>query len=230
MSSAETKSSDEDFISFSRRRACSPRRLEDGVYGLPNFGKYLWYINQILSLIKGDIGTSPLYVFSAFFILYSFLMQRIFPPSNNNNLSPDDVIGAVSCIIWSLTLIPLIKYCWLVLRVSQDLGEGRPLLSSLIILGGTFVFYRLLSQAFGFDKQRNDESRHPYHSLQESTNIPSEEFEEQRHWISEYKVFRIALLGWTLLGASCVIADGLLTPVVSVISAVGGTLLIELCI
>ena len=154
----------------------------------------------------------------------------IFPPSNNNTLSTDDVLGAVSCIVWSLTLIPLIKYSWLVLRVSQDLGEGRPLHSRLIILGGTFVLYRLLSQAFGFGKQGNLETHHPYHSLPVTTTVSSEELEEQRPWIAEYKLFRIALLGWTLLGASCVIADGLLTPVVSVISAVTGTLMIELCI
>jgi KUP system potassium uptake protein len=42
-------------------------------------------------------------------------------------------------------------------------------------------------------------------------------------WIRENKIFRIGLLIWTLFGASCVMADGLLTPAVSVISAVAGT-------
>src|SRR5271156_4316456 len=44
-------------------------------------------------------------------------------------------------------------------------------------------------------------------------------------WIKNNKFVRIALLGWTLFGASCVMADGLLTPAVSVISAVEGIVL-----
>jgi KUP system potassium uptake protein len=42
-------------------------------------------------------------------------------------------------------------------------------------------------------------------------------------FIKESKVLRVALLVWTLFGASLVMADGLLTPAVSVISAVAGT-------
>ena len=47
-------------------------------------------------------------------------------------------------------------------------------------------------------------------------------------WIREIKPIRIALLILTLVGASGVIADGLLTPAVSVISAVTGPFL-SLC-
>jgi hypothetical protein len=46
-------------------------------------------------------------------------------------------------------------------------------------------------------------------------------------WIRENKILRIGLLVWTLFGASCVMADGLLTPAVSVISAVAGTSLLS---
>jgi len=42
-------------------------------------------------------------------------------------------------------------------------------------------------------------------------------------WIRENKFVRTLLLGWTLYGACCVMADGILTPAVSVISAVSGT-------
>jgi len=51
-------------------------------------------------------------------------------------------------------------------------------------------------------------------------------------WIKNNKIARIALLMWCLFGASAVMADGLLTPAVSVISAVTGnliTLLAYLC-
>ena len=52
----------------------------------------------------------------------SRLHFRIFPNSTGPPI--EDVVGAVSCIIWSLTLIPLIKYCWIVLRAGDDQGEG----------------------------------------------------------------------------------------------------------
>jgi len=45
---------------------------------------------------------------------------------NNPNPSPEDCVGAVSCIIWALTLVPLIKYCFIVLRAGDDQGEGKP--------------------------------------------------------------------------------------------------------
>jgi len=41
-------------------------------------------------------------------------------------------------------------------------------------------------------------------------------------WIREKPFVRIFVLVWTLFGASAVMADGLLTPAVSVISAVAG--------
>ena len=41
-------------------------------------------------------------------------------------------------------------------------------------------------------------------------------------WIRDSTIARAALLVWTLFGASLVMADGLLTPAVSVISAVAG--------
>ena len=44
-------------------------------------------------------------------------------------------------------------------------------------------------------------------------------------WIRESLIARTLLLGWTLYGACCVMADGILTPAVSVISAVAGTVL-----
>jgi K+ transporter len=53
------------------------------------------------------------------------LIGRIFP--DNPSPSKEDVVGAVSCIIWALTLVPLIKYCWIVLRAGDDQGEGPPI-------------------------------------------------------------------------------------------------------
>lgn len=74
---------------------------------------------ESVGVIYGDIGTSPLYVFSSTF--YS-------PPSRA------DVRGALSLIIWSLTIIVTLKYVLIILRADND-GEG-----------GTFSIYSLLSR------------------------------------------------------------------------------------
>lgn len=70
-------------------------------------------------MIYGDIGTSPLYVYSSTFSS---------PPSS------DDLLGVLSIIIWSLTLIVTVKYVFIVL-CADDEGEG-----------GTFAVYTLLSR------------------------------------------------------------------------------------
>ncbi len=69
----------------------------------------LYLAFQTLGVVYGDIGTSPLYVFSSIFDA---------PPSE------DDVIGAVSLVLWSLTAIVSFKYALIVLRAS-DSGQGR---------------------------------------------------------------------------------------------------------
>ena len=74
---------------------------------------------QATGVIYGDIGTSPLYVFSSTF---------------SSEPSYDDLLGAVSLIIWTLTLIVTVKYVFIVLR-ADDEGEG-----------GTFAVYSLLSR------------------------------------------------------------------------------------
>lgn len=64
---------------------------------------------QSLGVVYGDLGTSPLYVF-----------YNTFP---NGVKDQEDVIGALSLIIYSLTLVPLLKYVFVVLR-ANDNGQG----------------------------------------------------------------------------------------------------------
>ncbi len=66
---------------------------------------------QALGVVYGDIGTSPLYVFSSVFDG---------PPSE------EDVIGIVSLIIWTLTAIVVVKYSLIVLT-ANDGGQGEPI-------------------------------------------------------------------------------------------------------
>ncbi len=55
-----------------------------------------------------DIGTSFIYVFPAVFA---------------ETPSEEDVIGAVSLVIWTITTLCLVKYALLVLR-ADDNGQG----------------------------------------------------------------------------------------------------------
>lgn len=76
---------------------------------------------QSLGVVYGDLGTSPLYVF-----------YNTFPKGIQDT---EDVIGALSLIIYSLTLVPLIKYVFIVCR-ANDNGQGTTTYSpsSLILL------------------------------------------------------------------------------------------------
>ena len=62
-----------------------------------------------IGIIYGDIGTSPLYVFSAIV--------------KNKTITEDLILGGLSCIIWTLTLQTTIKYVILTLR-ADNRGEG----------------------------------------------------------------------------------------------------------
>lgn len=79
----------------------------------------VWLAYQSTGVIYGDIGTSPLYVYSSTF---------------TSQPSYDDLVGALSIIIWTLTLMVTIKYIFIVLSADDD-GEG-----------GTFALYSLLAR------------------------------------------------------------------------------------
>jgi len=62
-----------------------------------------------LGIIYGDIGTSPLYVFSSII--------------NGKSISEELILGGLSCIIWTLTLQTTLKYVILTLTADNK-GEG----------------------------------------------------------------------------------------------------------
>tara|TARA_R110002167_G_scaffold129337_1_gene312196 strand:+ start:393 stop:2327 length:1935 start_codon:yes stop_codon:yes gene_type:complete len=74
-----------------------------------------------LGIVFGDIGTSPLYVFTAI--------------TQGNNFDPLLIIGSLSCIFWTLILIATFKYIYLALNADND-GEG-----------GIFALYALLRKS-----------------------------------------------------------------------------------
>src|SRR5678816_4378209 len=65
-----------------------------------------------LGVVYGDIGTSPLYA-----------AKETFDPHHGIPLTPENILGGVSAIFWSLMIVVSLKYVTLVLRATNR-GEG----------------------------------------------------------------------------------------------------------
>ncbi|XP_021826538.1 potassium transporter 11-like isoform X4 [Prunus avium] len=152
---------------------------------------------QSLGVVFGDLGTSPLYVF-----------YNTFPHGISD---PEDVVGALSLIIYSLTLIPLLKYVFVVCR-ANDSGQG-----------GTFALYSLLCRHANVKTIPNQ-----HRTDEELTTYSRSTFHEQSYaaktkkWLEGHASRKNALLLLVLVGTCMVIGDGILTPAISVLSAAGG--------
>ena len=109
-----------------------------------------------LGIVFGDIGTSPLYVMKA--ILHT-----------GEAINESTILGALSCIIWTLTLQTTIKYVCVALRADNN-GEG-----------GILALYALLRKM-------------------------------KKKWI-----YLLAIIG-----ASTLLADGIITPAITVTTAIEG--------
>ena len=109
-----------------------------------------------LGIVFGDIGTSPLYVMKA--ILHT-----------GETIDESTILGALSCIIWTLTLQTTIKYVCVALRADNN-GEG-----------GILALYALLRRL-------------------------------KSKW-----VYILAIIG-----ASTLLADGIIPPAITVTTAIEG--------
>jgi KUP system potassium uptake protein len=121
-------------------------------------------IVKSMGLVFGDIGTSPIYALTAIFLLI--------PPT------PDNVMGILSLIIWTLTILVTVEYTYLAMHLGKK-GEG-----------GTIVLKEIL--------------------------LPLLKSGNQAAFVS--------LLA--IIGISLFIGDGVITPAISILSAVEGILLI----
>jgi KUP system potassium uptake protein len=114
-----------------------------------------------MGVVYGDIGTSPLYAVNEVFFGHS-------PMARN----AEHVVGCISLIVWTITLVVLVKYLSFVLRADND-GEG-----------GTFALYGL---------------------------------------VHRHKRRGLGFLLWLLmLAAGLLFGEGIITPAISVLSAVEG--------
>ncbi|XP_013741394.2 potassium transporter 9 [Brassica rapa] len=152
---------------------------------------------QSLGIVYGDLGTSPLYVF-----------YNTFPNGIDDS---EDVIGALSLIIYSLLLIPLIKYVLIVCK-ANDNGQG-----------GTLAIYSLLCRHANVNlipnQQRSDEDLSTY----SRTLVAEGSFAAKtKKWLESRHSKKRSLLVIVLLGTCMMIGDSILTPAISVLSATGG--------
>ena len=65
-----------------------------------------------LGVVFGDIGTSPLYA-----------LKECFSPEHGIAFSPDAVLGIISMLFWSITIVVSLKYVLFVMRADNN-GEG----------------------------------------------------------------------------------------------------------
>ncbi|KAL1812143.1 hypothetical protein DCAR_0624339 [Daucus carota subsp. sativus] len=162
-------------------------------------GRSILLAFQTLGVVFGDVGTSPLYTFSVMFSK---------APVNGN----EDVLGALSLVLYTLLLVPLVKYVLIVLLANDD-GEG-----------GTFALYSLIcrhANASLLPNQLPSDARISSFRLK----VPSPELERSlkiKERLESSLTLKKLLLMLVLAGTSMVIADGVVTPTMSVMSAVGG--------
>ncbi len=71
--------------------------------------KFLVLLLGSVGVVYGDIGTSPLYAF-----------RESLRPFTANGVEPDQVIGLISLMIWTLTIIVTFKYVLFLLRADND--------------------------------------------------------------------------------------------------------------
>lgn len=137
---------------------------------------------------------SPLYVFSSTFLE---------PPSS------EDVVMALSVILWSITIMVTLKYVFIILHADNE-GEG-----------GTFSCYSLLTRYAYITKRDPREEvtvrmeRHLSSDLTR-TNL------SLRTTLENSKFTHALLKTIGILAVSMVMADGVLTPAQSVLGAVQG--------
>ncbi|KAF8050705.1 hypothetical protein N665_1900s0003 [Sinapis alba] len=146
---------------------------------------------QSLGVVYGDIGTSPLYVYASTF--------------TEGIHDKDDIIGVLSLIIYTLTLVALLKYVFIVLQ-ANDNGEG-----------GTFALYSLICRyaKTGLIPNQEPEDRELSNYTLELPNTKHRRAHKIKEKLENFKFAKITLFLVTIMGTSMVIGDGILTPSIS---------------
>ncbi|OBA28017.1 potassium transporter [Hanseniaspora valbyensis NRRL Y-1626] len=194
------------------------------------------------SVIYGDLGTSPLYVYSTIFADYT--------PGDN------EIYGAMSCIFWLFTIVVIFKYSLIVLNLGPFKKEGGQIAIYVKLI--RYLRIKKFNRNTGINEDDYDEVE--YSDLEEEDDDGKKKEEqdlEAQHdqtslssKISQksihddgvvsfdvasmksgmfyykptfiHKMLSHFLIFCCFLGCSLVLSDGLLTPTTSVLSAVAG--------
>ncbi|CAN6470512.1 unnamed protein product [Victoria cruziana] len=154
---------------------------------------------QSLGVVYGDLSTSPLYVYKSTFV------EKL-----QNDRSEEAVFGVLSLIFWTITLIPLLKYVFILLS-ADDNGEG-----------GTFALYSLLCRHARVGLLPNQQAADEELSTYKYGLSDHGRMSPLRRFLEKHAKLRTALLLVVLFGACMVIGDGVLTPAISVLSSISG--------
>ncbi|XVF16456.1 hypothetical protein REPUB_Repub10bG0032200 [Reevesia pubescens] len=158
---------------------------------------------QSLGVVYGDLSTSPLYVY-----------KSAFAEDIHHSETNEEIYGVLSFVFWTLTLMTLVKYVFIVLR-ADDNGEG-----------GTFALYSLLCRHARVCSLPNcqlaDEELSEYKKDEIVSSNSSFWGSSLKSTLEKHKILQRVLLVLALIGTCMVIGDGVLTPAISVFSAVSG--------
>jgi KUP system potassium uptake protein len=146
---------------------------------------------QSLGVVYGDVATAPLYVFKS-----AFAGGDIEHSAGN-----EEIYGVLSLVFWTLTLIPLLKYVFIVLR-ADDHGEG-----------GTFALYSLICRRVRAGLLPGGGGGSDVSWIEGAA--PAPRLSRLRAALERHRVLQRLLLLLALLGTCMVIGDGVLTPAVS---------------
>lgn len=155
---------------------------------------------QSLGVVYGDLSISPLYVY-----------KSTFAEDITHSKTNEEIFGVLSFVFWTLTLVPLFKYVFIVLR-ADDNGEG-----------GTFALYSLICRHAKVSLLPNRQVADEEVSTYKLNCSPEKKYRlKVKDFLEKHNNFHTVLLLVVMLGTCMVIGDGLLTPALSVFSAVSG--------
>ncbi|KAL1327592.1 potassium transporter 6 isoform X1 [Arachis hypogaea] len=184
--------------------------LESRIFQNSNKQKESWrsvltLAYQSLGVVYGEISTSPLFVY-----------RNTFSEDIGHTDTNEEIFGVLSLVFWTLTLVTLVKYVFIVLR-ADDNGEG-----------GTFALYSLLCRHARLRSFHNcqleDEELSEYRSSRcFGADVPERSLNcRVKNTLEKHKFLQGVLLVLALIGTCMVVGVGVLKPAISVFSAVSG--------
>ncbi|KAI4368907.1 hypothetical protein MLD38_017411 [Melastoma candidum] len=155
---------------------------------------------QSLGVVYGGISTTPLYVYKTTFSGKLRLKEN-----------DEEIYGVLSFVFWTLTLVGLLKYVGLVIS-ADDNGEG-----------GTFALYSLLCRHVkrsNLPNHQDADERLSTYAIEDSAD--TWQSSSLKSFLERHQICRTTLRVFVLLSTCMAIGDGILTPTISVQSAVAG--------